>query len=192
MAKKDTAPTKAAAAAAPVEGDNAANKAEADAAAAEKAAAKEAEAQRKAQERAAKAEAARAEKAAAALAAKEARTKEAAERKAKKEAERAEAKAKREAERQSQPIANDIRKPKDGTETGKVWAIATEISTQKGETAARSEVMDEGLKGGINPATIATQYARWRKFHGQTGITIRVAKPAPAPAPTAEGQPATA
>ncbi len=72
-----------------------------------------------------------------------------------------------------QPSANGVTRPKDGTKTGNVWAIADKLSTKEGP-AARKDVMQAGEAEGLNTATIATQYGRWRKFHGLG----RAAKPA--------------
>lgn len=64
---------------------------------------------------------------------------------------------------------NGITKPKDGTKTGDVWAISDAISAKLGEPAPRKEVLDACEKKGINPATAATQYGKWRTFHGLVG-----------------------
>lgn len=112
-----------------------------------------------------------AEEAAAKKAAKEAERLEKA--KAKAAEKEAKEKAKAEAKAANQmPEQNGIRQPKDGTATGKVWAIATGLSNQKGAPATAKEVREAGLAEGINPATIATQYNRWRKFHGITGRLV--------------------
>lgn len=63
-------------------------------------------------------------------------------------------------------VQNGISRPKADTATGKVWEIADAESTKKGGPAARKEVLDVASEAGINAATAATQYGRWRKFHG--------------------------
>ena len=75
-----------------------------------------------------------------------------------------------------QPKANDVTRPKDGTKTGQVWAIADKLSQEGDNTvpATRGDVMKAGEAAGLNPATIATQYGRWRKFHG-LGRTAKTA-----------------
>ncbi len=64
-----------------------------------------------------------------------------------------------------QPSANGVTRPKDGTKTGRVWAIADDLSTKAGP-ASRKDVLQAGEAERLNPATIATQYGRWRKFYG--------------------------
>lgn len=60
---------------------------------------------------------------------------------------------------------NGVTRP-EGAKTGRVWAIADEISAAKKAPAERKEVMEKARAEGINPATVATQYGRWRKFFG--------------------------
>jgi hypothetical protein len=64
------------------------------------------------------------------------------------------------------PNQNGVTRPKDGTATGTVWKIADEQSATLGKPAPRKDVIAAGVVAGINPATLATQYGRWRKFHG--------------------------
>ena len=90
--------------------------------------------------------------------------------------------------------ANGVVRPKDGTSTGRVWAIADEISAAKGAPAPRKEVMDQCAAEKINVSTAATQYGKWRKFHGlerevkpATPVEAPVAAPETAPeVPAAE------
>lgn len=103
------------------------------------------------------------------------------------EAPAAEAPAAPEAKPEKEPRveANGVVRPKDGTSTGRVWAIADEISAAKGAPAPRKEVMDQCAAEKINVSTAATQYGKWRKFHGLE----REVKPAtPAPEAPAESQ----
>ena len=81
------------------------------------------------------------------------------------------------------PEQNGVRRPKDGTETGKVWKLADDLSAQFGQPTPIANLLDVGQKQGLNDSTIRTQYARWRTFHGIAG---RVALPTPAPAAPAE------
>jgi hypothetical protein len=123
----------------------------------------------------------KAEKAAAKKAEKEAAAKAKADakeaEKAKKEAEKKAA-----AEAQKQPEQNDVRRPKPDTLCGKAWAAYDAISAKNGAPATIKEAI-AALKGTVDAeATVRTQYARWRKFHGISG---RVAAPAPAPTPPA-------
>lgn len=64
---------------------------------------------------------------------------------------------------------NGVTRPKDGTTTGRVWAIADEISAKNQRPATRKEVIDQVHAEGINTSTGATQYGKWRKFHGLVG-----------------------
>lgn len=64
------------------------------------------------------------------------------------------------------PSQNGVTRPKPGTATGTVWEICDELSAVAGKPAARGDVMQAGKDRGLNPATIATQFGRWRKFHG--------------------------
>ena len=64
------------------------------------------------------------------------------------------------------PSQNGVTRPGEGTVTGRVWEIADELSAQEGEPAKRGDVLKATEAEGINPATAATQYGRWRKFHG--------------------------
>lgn len=78
------------------------------------------------------------------------------------------------------PEQNGIRRPKDGTVIGKVWAILDNASGAKQAPATLADVKAEAEAAEINPATLRTQYARWRKHNGVAG---RVATPkAAAPA----------
>lgn len=64
---------------------------------------------------------------------------------------------------------NGVTRPKDGSTTGRVWAIADEISSKQQRPATRKEVIDQVHAEGINTSTGATQYGKWRKFHGLVG-----------------------
>lgn len=64
---------------------------------------------------------------------------------------------------------NGITRPKAGTQTGRVWEIADQQSKDLGEPAPRKMVLDKFVEEGGNVATGATQYGRWRKYHGLEG-----------------------
>lgn len=83
------------------------------------------------------------------------------------------------------PSANGITRPKDGTKTANVWAIADSLSHAKGAAIAISELSPECAKAGLNDATTRTQYARWKQFNGVFGAVPKAVAPAPAPAPAA-------
>lgn len=88
---------------------------------------------------------------------------------------------------------NGITQPKDGTTTGRVWGIANEISAKTGAPADRKSVIEQVVAEGINASTGATQYGKWRKFHGLVAENApgRKAKAvdAGAAAPAAEAAP---
>lgn len=73
---------------------------------------------------------------------------------------------KEKAPRVTLPKQNGVSRPKSGTQTGRVWEIADELSKVAGKPAARKDVINTGVSEKINPATLATQYGRWRRFHG--------------------------
>ncbi len=69
---------------------------------------------------------------------------------------------------------NGVTRPGDGTITGRIWAIADEISAAANEDgtkapAMRAPVLNAAVKEKINESTAATQYGKWRKFHGLVG-----------------------
>lgn len=117
-------------------------------------------------DRKAKSEAKKAEKAAAAKA-----------RADKKEADKAaKAKAKADAKAAAKlPSANGVTRPKADTITGKAWTVFDALSAETGKPAVIADALKRASD--IADATVRTQYARWRKFHGITGR---------AEAPTAE------
>lgn len=78
-------------------------------------------------------------------------------------------KEKAKAEQQSARVhQNGVTRPASRTRTGMVWDICDRLSKKLGAPVARKDVMAETKNCGINPATAATQYASWRKFHGIT------------------------
>lgn len=155
--------------------------------AAKKAAADEAKAMKAAE--AAKAKAAKAEAALAAKALKEAAVAAA---KAEKDAAavaKAEAKAKAAAEKAAtgvtkekvvMPSQHGITRPKPGTKTAEVWAIADRLSSVKMAAVAISELSPECAAAGLNDATTRTQYARWKQFNGVFGPVAKTPVAAPA------------
>ena len=76
---------------------------------------------------------------------------------------------KNEAKKEQQPARvhqNGVIRPISGTRTGMVWDICDRLSKEIGAPVARKDVMAETKNCGLNPATAATQYALWRRFHG--------------------------
>jgi membrane protein involved in colicin uptake len=144
----------------------------------------------------AEAEAKAAEKAAEKAAKKEAADKAKADAKAKREADKQAAKDKRAADKQAkvdakaaakaakeaskQPEQNGVRRPKSDTICGKAWAVFDELSAKSGAPATIGDSLKNA--NGIAEATVRTQYARWRKYHGISG---RVEAPKPAETPAA-------
>ena len=63
-------------------------------------------------------------------------------------------------------IQNDVTRPKACTKTGRIWEIADTMSAQEGVPVARKKVLEAAMDEGINAATAATQYGRWRRYHG--------------------------
>ena len=109
-----------------------------------------------------------------------------------KKAEREAAKAKREAAKAAKvvrAVANGVTRPADGTSTARIWQIADEISAAAKAPASRADVLKVAEAEGLNTATCATQYGRWRVFNGLKGIDVQ-GKPKVDPA-TVEADPAT-
>ena len=63
-------------------------------------------------------------------------------------------------------IQNGVTRPKAGTKTGRIWEIADSLSAREGAPVARKKVLEAAMAEDINAATAATQYGRWRKYHG--------------------------
>lgn len=72
---------------------------------------------------------------------------------------------------------NGVTRPKAGTKTGRIWEIADSLSQQAGAPVARKDVLAAATTEDINVATAATQYGRWRKYHG-LGAEPKQAAPA--------------
>ena len=119
---------------------------------------------------------AREKKSAEAKAAKEAKAKEIAEKKAAREA----ANAAKEAAKIVRVVANGVTRPAPGTSTARIWEIADELSAAAKAPASRADVLKVAEAEGLNTATCATQYGRWRVFHGLKGLDTQ-GKPKAAP-----------
>lgn len=65
---------------------------------------------------------------------------------------------------------NGVTRPKAGTKTGRVWEVSDSVSKKNGAPAERASVMAICKGEGMNKATVATQYGKWRKFNGLTGM----------------------
>lgn len=86
-----------------------------------------------------------------------------------KAAKKAEAEAAKAAKVATKIIKNGVTRPAGGTKTGRVWEIADDLSQKHKRPPERKLVMDAAKAEGINEATCATQYGRWRKFFGLKG-----------------------
>lgn len=62
-----------------------------------------------------------------------------------------------------------VAQPREGTDSAKVFAIADELSKKAHKPAVRKDVLEAAAKSKINSATAATQFGRWRQFHGLEG-----------------------
>lgn len=71
--------------------------------------------------------------------------------------------------RASRVKLNDVTRPADGTVTGKIWALADELSKASGTVATIAAIKGHVTMAGVNDHTIKTQYARWRAFNGVKG-----------------------
>jgi bifunctional DNA-binding transcriptional regulator/antitoxin component of YhaV-PrlF toxin-antitoxin module len=54
-------------------------------------------------------------------------------------------------------------RPTFGSQTGRVWELADQISLKLGRKAKRQEVMDAYVREGGNPNTASTQFSHWNK-----------------------------
>lgn len=67
------------------------------------------------------------------------------------------------------PEQNGIKMPRPGTQCAQIWEMADSMSKALKAPVSIDELNDKALAAEFNPATIKTQYARWRKFHGVEG-----------------------
>lgn len=72
--------------------------------------------------------------------------------------------------RPARQATNGITRPASGTETGKVWEAADNISVaQNGHPASIAQLKEHHTMKGMNEHTLKTQYARWRRYNGVKG-----------------------
>jgi hypothetical protein len=64
-------------------------------------------------------------------------------------------------------ISKPAKRPKEGSMTGKVWAVADALHTETGTIPDRKAVIAACEAEGVNPSTASTQYGKWKK-HLQT------------------------
>lgn len=85
-----------------------------------------------------------------------------------------------------QPEQHGVTRPKEGTQTGKVWTTIDAMLVD-GVIPRRKDVIARLTAEGMNPATVSTQYGKYRKFHGLGPEPKEVEPEAPVPvAPNAE------
>ena len=70
------------------------------------------------------------------------------------------------AERPKLPTPNGVTRPSPETAPGTVWTITDQLGAEQGKFPTRADVMAAGKAQGLNEATIATQYGRYRKYLG--------------------------
>jgi bifunctional DNA-binding transcriptional regulator/antitoxin component of YhaV-PrlF toxin-antitoxin module len=58
-------------------------------------------------------------------------------------------------------------RPSKGTETGRVWEIADDLTRKIGGRAPRAEVIRTFVEQGGNPNTAATQYQAWKSAYDE-------------------------
>lgn len=69
---------------------------------------------------------------------------------------------------------NGIVHPRASGITGVVWDIADRLSYERGQPARRAALIAECKHRKIKYATAATQFGRWRKFHGIKGRVPKI------------------
>jgi len=60
-------------------------------------------------------------------------------------------------------LSSAAHRPTYGTQTGRVWELADQLSRKLGRKAKRREVMDAYAREGGNANTASTQYSQWNK-----------------------------
>lgn len=76
------------------------------------------------------------------------------------------AKAKKEAA--PKDAKNGVTRPKSGTTVGKIWDFADKLA-KGGKDVKRADVLKLTKEAGINDATAATQFGKWRRYNGIKG-----------------------
>lgn len=70
------------------------------------------------------------------------------------------------------PLKNGIRRPKDKTVCGQVWAIADKLTEKRGGATPIKPLLIAAEKKGYNAGNVRAEYARWRKFNGVKGRIV--------------------
>ena len=69
-----------------------------------------------------------------------------------------------------QPRQNNHTHPAPGTKCAQIWDIITQLSLDAEGEYQRprlKDILEIGIADGFNPATLKTQWARWRQYHGK-------------------------
>ena len=79
-------------------------------------------------------------------------------------------------------IKNGVTRPGPDTATGRVWAICDVLFASQTEDnpVTRARVIKNAEAEGINVSTAATQYGRYRKYHGlakETAVAVKTTEP---------------
>jgi len=64
---------------------------------------------------------------------------------------------------------NGVKRPSVGSKCRFVWDLCDAMLNINGNPPSHSAVKSDKSAKDLNPATVRTQYARWRKFNGLTG-----------------------
>jgi len=70
------------------------------------------------------------------------------------------------------PEQNGVRQPRPNTNCDVIWQRANAMSQERNAPVAVADLLEVLVADGFNPATVKTQYARWRKFHGIEGVVV--------------------
>lgn len=64
--------------------------------------------------------------------------------------------------------ANGVTRPRKGSATGRIWDMSDALA-KGGKSVKRGDVLAKADEEGINAATAATQFGKWRRYNGITG-----------------------
>lgn len=81
---------------------------------------------------------------------------------------------------------NDRKYPRIGSTIRAIWDYCDSFQESTQRPISRKELLDTMQPLGYHPATLGTQYAAWRRFHGITGTVADPAKADAAAAKEAE------
>ena len=81
---------------------------------------------------------------------------------------------------------NDRKYPRLGSTIRQIWDWLDAFMEARSTASSRAELLTNLEPAGFHPATLATQYAAWRRFHGIVGTVADPAKADKAAAKAAE------